>query len=85
MLALGEREVECPSLRGGRSRSSNVVMIAWEVNPSGSLIQGLSKIDLLDCSGALDFPFLSLASSQRVSAFWGSWVIASMNRLTLSD
>ena len=39
------------------------------VSPSCSLIQGLSKIDLPDCSRALDFPFWSLACSQRASAF----------------
>ena len=36
MCALGEREAECPSLRGGRSRSSNVAMIAWESIPQTS-------------------------------------------------
>ena len=33
LFALGEREVVCPSLHGGRSRSSSVAMIEQELAP----------------------------------------------------
>ena len=43
------------------------------VSPSGSLIQGLSKIDLLGCSGALDFSLFELGLFPEGVSMFG-WV-----------
>ena len=43
------------------------------VSPSGSLIQGLSKIDLLDCSGALAFPFFKFGQFPKSVSVFG-WI-----------
>ena len=43
------------------------------VSPSGSLIQGLSKINLLDCSRALAFPFFKLGQFPKSVSMFG-WI-----------
>ena len=42
------------------------------VSPSGSLIQDLSRIDILDCSGALAFPLELSQFPKSISVF--GWI-----------